>query len=87
MIKGKTKSGFEYKISEEALNNYELLENISELDDNPLALTKVVDLLLGKDQIKKLKDHVRTEKGLVPTDKLSSEITEIFQNQNETKNS
>lgn len=87
MIKGKTSSGFEYEIEKERINNYELLENISELDDNPLALTKVVDLLLGKDQIKKLKDHVRTEKGLVPTDKLSSEITEIFQNQNETKNS
>lgn len=87
MISGKTKSGFKYSVAEERLNNYELLEAIGELEENPLILTKVVDLLLGKEQKKELKDHVRTEDGLVPTDKLSDEITEIFQSQSEIKNS
>lgn len=87
IITGKTKTGFMYQLQKERLNNYELLEAIGELDDNPLVLSKVVNLLLGKEQTKKLKEHVRTEDGIVPTEKLSEEITEIFQNQNLTKNS
>ncbi|CZQ83396.1 Hypothetical protein TFLO_387 [Trichococcus flocculiformis] len=87
MIKGKTKSGFSYELDKERLNNYELLEAIEELEENPLVLSRVVNLLLGKEQTKKLKDHLRTENGIVPTEKMSEEITEIFQNQGETKNS
>ena len=87
MIKGKTKSGFSYELDKERLNNYELLEAIEELEENPLVLSRVVNLLLGKEQTKKLKDHHRTENGIVPTEKMSEEITEIFQNQGETKNS
>ena len=87
MIKGKTKSGFEYKISEETLNNYELLEVISEVDTNPLLLPKTIKLLLGEEQAKKLKEHLRTESGIVPADKLSDEVAEMFQSQKEIKNS
>ena len=87
MIKGNTKSGFSYELDKERLNNYELLEAIEELEENPLVLSRVVNLLLGKEQTKKLKDHLRTENGIVPTEKMSEEITEIFQNQGETKNS
>ena len=87
MIKGKTKSGFSYELDKERLNNYELLEAIGELEENPLVLSSVVNLLLGKEQTKKLKDHLRTDNGIVPTEKMSEEITEIFQSQGETKNS
>ena len=87
MIKGKTKSGFSYELDKERLNNYELLEAIEELEENPLVLSRVVNLLLGKEQTKKLKDQLRTENGIVSTEKMSEEITEIFQNQGETKNS
>ena len=87
MIKGKTKSGFSYELDKERLNNYELLEAIEELEENPLVLSRVVNLLLGKEQTKKLKDHLRTDNGIVPTEKMSEEITEIFQSQGETKNS
>lgn len=83
----KTKSGFEYELSPERLNNYELLEAISEIDEDPFAITKVLKLLLGKDGTKKLKDHVRTKNGTVPVDKLTDEITEMFQSKIETKNS
>ncbi|WP_413518444.1 hypothetical protein [Carnobacterium maltaromaticum] len=86
-IKGKTQSGFKYEVPKKRLENYELLEAIGELDDNPLVLTKVVKLLLGKDQTEQLKNHLRTEDGIVPTEKLSEEITEIFQSQSETKKS
>ncbi len=82
-IKGKTKTGFEYSVEKSALNDYELIEGLSGLDDNPLLISKVIDKLLGKDQVKKLKDHVRIKDGTVPTDKISEEITDIFENSGE----
>lgn len=87
MIEGKTKSGFEYKVPEENLNNYELVETLGEMEVNPLLIAKTVNLLLGKEQANELKEHLRTESGVVPTDKISEEIMEIFNNQKETKNS
>lgn len=87
MIKGKTSSGFDYEIPKENLNNYELVEVLGEMEENPLLISKTVNLLLGKEQAKDLKDHLRTEGGTVPTDKMSEEIMEIFESQNDTKNS
>lgn len=87
MISGKTKSGFKFTISKARLENYELIESLSEVDENPLMLPKTVNLLLGKEQAGKLKNHLRDKEGLVSTDKLTNEIMEIFQSQSETKNS
>lgn len=80
-IKGKTQSGFAYEIEEARLNNYELLEAIGELEDNPMVISKMVIMLLGKEQTNQLKDHLRDEEGLVPVEKMTEEITEIFQSQ------
>lgn len=79
--KGKTQSGFIYEIEEARLNNYELLETIGELEDNPMVISKMVVMLLGKEQTNQLKDHLRDEEGLVPVEKMTEEITEIFQSQ------
>ncbi len=87
MIKGKTSSGFEFEISEEVVNDYELLENLGELEENPLMLGKIVNQILGKEQTAKLKAHVKNKNGLIPTNKMTDEITEIFKNGKETKNS
>lgn len=87
MIKGKTKSGFEYELSKARIENYELIESLNEVEENPLTLPKTVNLLLGKDQSDKLKEHLRDDEGLISTEKLSNEIMEIFQNQKETKKS
>lgn len=88
MIKGKTKTGFEYEISPENLNNYELIENIAEMDTNPVMLTKVIKQMLGNDETNRLKEHIRNENGIVEMKKMADEIVDIFQNSgNETKNS
>ena len=86
-IKGKTKTGFKYEITGERLENYELIESLSEVDENPLLLPKTVNLLLGKEQANKLKDHLRNDEGLVSTEKLTEELMDIFNSQSETKNS
>ena len=87
MLKGKTKSGFSYQISEERLNNYELLELFGDMEDDATKLPQVIRLLLGKDLANKLKDHVRDADGLVPADKMGEEIQEILDSQNQVKKS
>lgn len=87
MIKGKTSSGFEYKLSKARLENYELIESLNEVGENPLSLPKTVNLLLGKEQAEELKNHLRDDEGLISTEKLTNEIMEIFESRQETKNS
>lgn len=78
MIKGKTSSGFEYAIDPAALDNMELVDAIAEADENYLAVSKVIRLLLGDDQRKKLYDHLRTEQGTVPVAAVKDALLEIF---------
>ena len=88
MKQGKTQTGFEFELSENIGNDYEVVELLSELEENPLVLTRLVVKILGKDQAKRLKDHVRDAEGRVPTDRMTEEIVDIFQNSGEeTKNS
>ena len=87
MIEGITKTGFIYEIEEDRLYNYELIELLEEVDSSPLALPKVVNILLGKEQAKELKDHVRSKDGIVAVDKMAEELQEIFLQQAEIKKS
>lgn len=87
MLKGKTKSGFSYQISDERLNNYELLEMIGDIEDNPILVGKVVKLMLGPELAKALKEHVRNADGIVPADKMMSELNDITSSQAKLKKS
>ena len=84
MITGQTKSGFNYHIDENILQDYELLEAITETEKNPIFITKVVRMLLG-DDTDRLKEHVRDENGHVSIEKMNVEITEIFEAQKKLK--
>lgn len=85
--KVKTRSGFECELSKERLDNYELLEAIGEVDENPFIVPKILKLLLSEEEVNKLKEHLRTEDGIVPMKKMLEEIQDIFQAKDETKNS
>lgn len=84
-LTGVTKSGFAYSILEKNIKNYELVEALGELDTNPLALPRVLNLLLGKEQTQKLKDHVRDEDGIIDTEKVTLELEDIFKAQEHLK--
>lgn len=86
-MKGITKSGFAFEIQEESLDNYELLEVMAEVDTNPLLVPKLVTMLLGETQKKKLMEHLRTEHGTVPIKLVTAELTDIFESSNDVKNS
>ena len=85
-LTGVTKSGFAYSILEKNIKNYELVEALGELETNPLALPRVMNLLLGKEQAQKLKDHLRDEDGVVDTEQITSELKNIFESQKRLKN-
>lgn len=88
MITAKTESGFSIELEESTLDNMEVLDALSDLDEgNPLAMSRLVVKLLGKDGKKRLYDHLRTEDGRVPASAVESAIMELFQSINDGKNS
>ena len=88
MITAKTEPGFSIELEESTLDNMEVLDALSDLDEgNPLAMSRLVVKLLGKDGKKRLYDHLRTEDGRVPASAVESTIMELFQSINAGKNS
>lgn len=77
-IKGKTASGFEYKIEVKRLDDMELMEVFAELDTNPVVLPRALEMLFGKEGKKALYDHVRTKDGKIPISAIEKEMSEIL---------
>lgn len=87
MISGVTKNGFKFEITDERADNMELIDAMADIDDgNILAVSKVLTLLLGPEQKKKMYDFVRTEDGIVSAQTVSEMIVEILAAKKETKN-
>lgn len=84
---GTTESGFQYSIDQEVMDDYELLEDLCEVDNgNAGKITAAARRLLGNEQLKALKEHLRNENGRVPASKMIEEISQIFKDQS-VKNS
>ena len=84
MVKGKTKSGFAFEANEKQMENAEFLENFVELQkNNGLVCFDMVAMLLGKDGKQALYDHIRTDDGIVPVERLTDEIKDIFEKMDE----
>lgn len=79
MRTGTTKSGFKFEIDEKNLDDMQLLDLLIAADDgDTTALIKATDWMLGKEQKKRLYDHLRTEDGKVPIKDFTQEFLEIF---------
>jgi hypothetical protein len=79
MIAGKTKTGFEFSIEDGALDDWELLEVLADIDDGKTQkIGSAIKLLLGADQANALKEHCRNDEGRVPTSAMMAEMGEIF---------
>jgi hypothetical protein len=86
IVKGKTRSGFEFEFDRENLD-MECIDMLGELEDNPLSVGKILKHLLGKEQKKRLYDSLRNERGHVPPDKTMEAFTDILNTSDESKNS
>ena len=72
-------NGLELEVNENSLNNMELLDALEEMTDgNELAISKVVKLMLGKENRKKLYDSIRHKDGRVPLEDVDKCLTEIM---------
>ncbi len=78
MVKGVTRSGFEFEVAEDIVNDMELFEALCDLDSGDArAIVPVCRAVLG-DQKKALYAHIRNEAGRVPVDKVAEEIADIL---------
>ena len=72
-------NGLELEVNEKSLNNMELLDALEEMaSGNELAISKVVKLMLGNENRKKLYDFLRLEDGRVPLEEVDKCLTEIM---------
>lgn len=79
MICGKTATGFAFKVPKNVLDNMELVDTLAEMqEDNPLAVSAVVRLLLGEVQRKALYDHLRAPDGRVPIVAVTDAVKDVF---------
>lgn len=86
MIKGTTKSGFEFEIDEEMLNDYRFFKELARVDDDPLRFPFLLEKMLSEEQEERLMKHLEDDKGRVDPEKVMEEIKDIFQTTNELKN-
>ncbi len=79
MIELTTSKGYHCEISEEALDDFELLEDLVAAQNGESSrILMAAKRLLGEEQMKELKDAVRSENGRVKASDIFATISEIF---------
>lgn len=88
MYTGKTQSGFEFSVNDNAKDDMELLDALIDIDDGDTSSLKTAIVrLLGKDQKKALYEHCRGEDGIVSASAVLGEFAEILNSlQDDEKN-
>lgn len=78
--------GFEGDIDENAINDMEFLDALTELQEgDPTALSKMCSLLFTKAEKKRFYDACRNEDGRAEPEKVSEQVTELLKQLNNKK--
>ncbi len=92
MIKGQTKSGFNYSVNEQVFASYDYAKQVKKISDarkltdpekigiaNAELTVTLTELILGPEQAEALEEHVRalSEDGLVSMQAMAEEVNEI----------
>lgn len=73
-------NGLTLELDEKVMDNMELVDTLAEAaDEDPLAVSRMVKLILGTEGRKKLYESLRAEDGRVPVAKVSDAVKEIFE--------
>lgn len=72
----KTSSGFEFRINEGIMDDWEFFEDMAA--GTAVAEVKAMRRILGDEQYQKLKDHVRDKDGKVSFEAMDRELGEII---------
>lgn len=84
----KLDDGFELELDEAALDDMELLEDFAAMDNgDAYAMPAAVKRLLGKENKKKLYDHLRDSSGRVSATAVGRAVFELMQSIQAGKNS
>ena len=79
MTQIKLSCGFEAEIDETAVNDMEFLDALTQMQEgDPTGLSVICDMLLNKQDKKRLYDAVRDENGRATIEAVSAKIKEIF---------
>lgn len=79
MIKGTTESGFQFELEEDVLDDYELWEDLIDVEEGrSTRIASVANRMLGKEQKKAMLDHLREENGRVPIRRVFRELGDII---------
>lgn len=90
MVEGKLKNGFDIRIEDENLDDFEVFEALCDIEQNPDDIVKTIFIyrrLLGEEQYERLKKHMKKPSGKISTDEMMETLDEILNINNETKNS
>ena len=80
MIKGNTKSGFEFEIDENVFDDWELIEKFRAIEKGEDSLVvDVIEQILGIEQKERLKEFIRDKNGKVSASGMEMELEEIFE--------
>lgn len=81
MLKGKTKSGFEFEVDENFFDDWEMVERIADYEENGSVhiMKGIIVDLLGKKQYRDLKNSLRNENGKITASAMEQAVTDIFQ--------
>ena len=78
IVKGKTKTGFEFELDNELIDDYEVLEMYEDIKETGLGVRKLLTRLIGEDGYKRLKEHCRKKDGTISAKRIGHEMNDIM---------
>ena len=78
VVKGKTKTGFEFELDTKLVDDYEVLEMYEEIKDTGLGSRRLLIKLIGEEGYSRLKEHCRRKDGTISAKRIGYEMNDIF---------
>ena len=85
MIKGTTSLGFNFKIEDNVMDDWTLVEAMSQIEVNPLKAVEVLQKMLGLKQYEQLKRFVKNKTGQLKSTDMITQLNDIMSTNEETK--
>lgn len=77
-MKGTLKNGFKFEVRGDIEDDYEFIELYRKAQDDPLFYVDLLNMMLGEEQMDRLKDSLRDKKGVVHVTKGDYTITDAI---------
>lgn len=85
-LKGTFKNGFRYSIDTDFVNDYEFLGMLAKVEENPIYIIEIVNLIFGEKQKENLINYIKKKEGKVKITTMNNLIKEVFESLQANKN-